>query len=232
LANASSSTTVITTNYDNLAERVLSSRKGLRHRSANTNCHHCKLCAILNDECSCGGSQSSESAWRGSLLKLHGSISWRRCRDSTCSSGECLIPDQHCRPFEDEACPSCGGKCGPVLVPPSMLKTFDRFRGLKQVWNSAFRALSQASSVMFWGFSFPPSDILIRQMVKSAFASNRRKIDFSVIDIDPEKPATILQDLLSDDHHDESTITLYEVPDDGTKPTWLISENANLRSGS
>lgn len=223
LHRASATTTVITTNYDNLAERILSCQKGLHHRTRNTNCHHCKLCAILDDECKCNGGMSLDEAWRGSLLKLHGSISWRRCTNIECDTRHCLLPDQHCRVFSNEKCNSCGGECGPVLVPPSMVKTFDKFRGLKQVWNAAYQALSVARSILFCGFSFPTSDVLISQMLRSALTTKTRPLEIGIIDLDPSKPVNALEELLGD-CEDDIRIYTYEVPRSGEKPTWLVTD--------
>lgn len=223
LHGASSTTTVVTTNYDNLAERILSQQKGLRHRTPNTNCHHCKLCAILDDECKCNGGMSLDEAWRGSLLKLHGSISWRRCANLECGTQQCLLPDQHCRVFSNETCITCGSECGPVLVPPSMVKTFDKFRGLKQVWNAAYQALSVARSIIFWGFSFPTSDVLISQMLRSALTTKKRSLEIGIIDLYPSKPADALEALLGDSE-DDIKIYTYEVPQSGERPKWLVSD--------
>jgi NAD-dependent SIR2 family protein deacetylase len=223
LFRAASTTTVITTNYDNLAERILSHQKGLRHRTKNTNCHHCKLCAILSDECRCDGDLSLEEAWKGSLLKLHGSISWRRCMNADCSTQQCLLPDKHCRPFSNEKCATCGGPCSPVLVPPSMVKTFDKFRGLKQVWSAAYRALTEASSILFWGFSFPTSDVLISQMLRSAITTRPRKIDIGIIDVDPDRPAAMLHELIGG-ANEHISVHSYPVPRDGAVPDWLVDD--------
>lgn len=222
LACATEKTTVITTNYDTTADRILSSRRGLHHHVPNTNCHHCKLCRILNDECASGPLDGlTDMSWRGSLLKLHGSIAWSRCTADTCCNCDCLLPDMHCRPFNDKPCPSCGGNCSPVLVPPSMVKSFDDFPGLKRIWNAAYMALSEAKSILFFGFSFPTSDALINEVMRAAFAKNRRAIDFSIVDVNPEKPASLLADMVGEAC--DGTISLYRVPTDGTEPDWLTT---------
>lgn len=231
LHGASATTTVITTNYDNLAERILSCQKELRHHHGNTNCHHCKLCAILNDECKCDGGLSIEEAWRGSLLKLHGSISWRRCTNLSCNSQQCLLPDKHCRVFSNEKCNNCGSDCGPVLVPPSMVKTFDKFRGLKQVWSAAYQALSMAQCILFWGFSFPTSDVLITQMLRSALTTRKRPLEIGIIDLDPDKPAAVLEELLGD-CEEEIRVYTYEVPRSGECPEWLVADVSIGAKGS
>jgi hypothetical protein len=109
LARASERTTVITTNYDTVADRILSNRRGLRHRTPDTNCHHCKLCRILFDDCSSRPlDRQFDKSWRGSLLKIHGSIAWRKCNADNCDCRDCLVPDEHCRPFCNDPCPNCG----------------------------------------------------------------------------------------------------------------------------
>jgi hypothetical protein len=103
-----------------------------------------------------------------------------------------------------------------------MVKSFDDFPGLKRIWNAAFMALSEAKSVLFFGFSFPTSDALINEMMRAAFAKSRRTIDFSIVDVDPEKPASLLADMVGEAN--DSTISLYRVPTDGTDPDWLTTE--------
>lgn len=152
-------TTVITTNYDNVAEIILSKQENLRHRCQDTNCHHCKMCSLLNDDHECGGTiADGRRIVTGALLKLHGSIAWRQCNDPKCKGAALILPDAHCRTFKHEKCACCGGECSPVLVPPSMVKSFQRIPEIRRMWNAAYLALKAARSITFVGFSFPRSD--------------------------------------------------------------------------
>jgi hypothetical protein len=105
-----------------------------------------------------------------------------------------------------------------------MVKSFDEFPGLKRIWNATFLALSEAKSILFFGFSFPSSDALINEVLRSAFAKNVRDIDISIVDIAPDKPAAILSDMLSPD--DGSVIRLYQVPTDREQPDWLATDSS------
>jgi hypothetical protein len=53
LAGCGLRTTVVSMNYDNIAERVLSNRKGVRHGDRQPTCPHCKMRLLLQRACSC-----------------------------------------------------------------------------------------------------------------------------------------------------------------------------------
>ena len=53
LASCGFATTVVSMNYDNLAETILSNRDGVRHGGRNPNCPHCRMRLLLSDACSC-----------------------------------------------------------------------------------------------------------------------------------------------------------------------------------
>jgi hypothetical protein len=120
LAGCGPRTTVVSMNYDNIAERVLSNRPGMRHNGLSPNCPHCKMRLLLQHACSCDSkSDNLGDAWRGAVIKPHGSISWRRCLNHDCCSYECLVPDERCMPFEPCDCPHCGVGCAPSARPPA-----------------------------------------------------------------------------------------------------------------
>jgi len=221
LFGASDRTTVITTNYDNLAEAILSHQER-RHRTADTNCHHCKMCRILEVDCGCGSAEwgTENPTWRGSLLKLHGSIAWRRCINPECNPRTCLIPDVHCRPFKNEPCDCCGGACSPVLVPPSMVKTFDSFGQIKRMWNGAYQALLSAESLVIFGFSLPRSDAIIAEMLASTIGRTGKLARLAIIDRDPSGPLKRVEEIMAR-ADGELRVTLHEAPPSGMDPEWL-----------
>ncbi|MFH1920050.1 MAG: hypothetical protein ABIP48_09215, partial [Planctomycetota bacterium] len=97
IADCGLATTAISMNYDNIAERILSNRKGITHGNTNPTCPHCKMRTLLQKACSCEGTKEILDAdWRGALVKPHGSVAWRRCLNPDCCSYECLVADEHC----------------------------------------------------------------------------------------------------------------------------------------
>lgn len=78
LAECGPNAAVVSMNYDNIAERVLSHKS---HKSVPPlSCPHCKMVALLKKSCNCLWRQEmTESDWRGALIKPHGSIAWKRC---------------------------------------------------------------------------------------------------------------------------------------------------------
>lgn len=187
LTDIGKSTTVITTNYDNLAERLLSNRPGSIHHGSNTDCHHCKMFRLLIHECGCHVTgQEPKPDWRGSIIKLHGSIAWSRCINRHCCNFECLTPEVHCRPYDLSPCTACGHKRTPVIVLPSMSKHLNEFPEIATMWNAAHEALLTAKNLLVFGFSFARSDQLFSQLFRNALASNPGISRITVIDRHPE----------------------------------------------
>ena len=82
---------------------------------------------LLHD-CECAGDSSgTRPPWRGSVLKLHGSVAWKTCLNPRCRQHECLVADQHCRPFNGCPCNCCGQPCRPVIVLPSQKKHYRKY---------------------------------------------------------------------------------------------------------
>lgn len=190
LYRCSPDTTVISMNYDNIAESILSQREGLRHLRAGTKaptCAHCKMRLLLQKACSCmGRGKVEKDDWQGAILKPHGSVAWRRCLNAACCSYECLVADERCRPFEPCACPQCGEPCAPALVLPTMSKHLDDTPEIGVMWDAAFQALAAADSILLFGFSMPTSDELLIQMIRTAVCRGSRLRSVGSIDIDPE----------------------------------------------
>jgi hypothetical protein len=220
LLECSAQTTVVTANYDTIGERLLSSRATV-HQCGATDCHHCKMCAILRAECGCSTQSWTIDAanWKGSLLKIHGSIAWRMCTNISCSGATCLLPDEHCRPFKSEPCPCCGQRCSPALVPPSKLKTFEKLQQLQRMWTAAGTALRQAESVLFFGFSVPEADEHVVELIRRTMGKSDKLRRIAVVDVAPDGPASRLRRCLRKPGQVE--IETYTVPADRSAPAWL-----------
>lgn len=217
----SDSSTVITSNYDTVAEQILSRRPGLRHSGPDINCHHCRMGRVLRDGCECNGPRLGDvrADWKGLLVKLHGSVAWRSCRSETCSQHTCLTPHPSCKAFKDDPCECCGGPCDPVVILPSMQKRFEEVPEMHRMWDAAFRALSEAKRVIFFGFSFPRSDAVISEMMRCTLGRSKLIERIAVVDTDPVAPVARLQNILP--NFDKITIDSLVVPGDLSVPHWF-----------
>ncbi len=154
---------VITTNYDILAER------GLRHeprpRVPRPGFHYGD-----GPENLAGGGYPSYShiqkiAVTGKipLLKLHGSVSWSYRRDQ-------LIHYHDCRPaIRGDA----------TIVAPVTRKTVPHY--LHSVWEKAETVLSASTTWIVVGYSFPPYDIAVRNLLA---CSVRHGLEVHIFDQD------------------------------------------------
>ena len=187
LAQCGPNTTVISMNYDNLAERILSNRKGIVHHGPDRNCPHCRMRDLLQHACSCAGKHEiDDETWRGALIKPHGSVAWRRCINASCCSYECLVADERCRPFQPCNCPNCEHRCSPVMVMPTMSKNLNDIPEIGVMWQAARHALADAESILIFGFSLPNSDELLTQMIRNSIHCQKRLKRLGVIDFDPD----------------------------------------------
>lgn len=110
------------------------------------------------------------------LLKLHGSMNWlqcKRCQRLFVTFFEKIAIDEYvtkpiCREcdhnFSNELSPDGGGYLSSLLIMPTLLKDLNNFQ-LKLVWQNAGIELSEASRLVFMGYSFPMADFELRQLL-------------------------------------------------------------------
>ena len=219
LARCGPETTIISMNYDNIAERVLSGRAAMIHGSDRPTCPHCKMRLILERACSCSSRvQFVDNTWRGALIKLHGSIAWRRCVNRDCCLYQCLVADQHCRPFDPCQCTNCGANCAPVLVMPTMRKNLMELPEISTMWRAAQLAFQKAESLLMFGFSLPASDEILIQLIRSACNSEHSLKRVASIDLDPESVLNRFASMLPTGYEVETVALPVER---GRVPDWL-----------
>lgn len=220
LAQCGVNTSVISMNYDNIAERVLSCKA---HRSKpRLPCPHCKMVALLNKSCNCGfREEMGDGDWRGALIKPHGSVAWKRCKNHGCCNFECLVADAQCKPFEPCKCPNCCEDCSPAIVMPTMGKHLDDLPEIGVMWQAAHNAIADAESILIFGFSMPMSDELLTQMIRATIHKSNKLRRVAVVDIDPEGVVGRFERCLPDKLPVEATL-FKVVP--GEVPTWLESK--------
>ena len=110
------------------------------------------------------------------LLKIHGSLNWLNCpncnRIFASKSEKIAIPNE----FYQQSCKICskqsydreeqkvGIQLEPNIILPTFLKSFDNFQ-YKLIWDQAAKELSEATKIIFMGYSFPQADFDFRQLL-------------------------------------------------------------------
>ncbi len=110
------------------------------------------------------------------LYKLHGSLNWLYC--PSCQQLDVTIGEKGVHYIYEEgsdfACPDCQGRYDPLIITPTLLKTYDNIL-LREVWRRAEDKVSKADEVVFIGYSLPDADVLLRCMLKRALFRNRNR---------------------------------------------------------
>ncbi len=77
-----------------------------------------------------------------------------------------------------------GQSLTPAIVPPTYAK-LRRKNWLGSVWKHAFNALSTANTILFIGYSMPPTDGFMRALIHAAFATRTRTNRPNIFVVDP-----------------------------------------------
>jgi hypothetical protein len=97
------------------------------------------------------------------LLKLHGSLNWLICPQCE----RLYINWTRKIALETHTCRACGQDqiyLQPSIVLPTFQKTLDTFH-YRHIWNQAAIELSEATKVVFLGYSFPLADFDFRALI-------------------------------------------------------------------
>jgi len=117
------------------------------------------------------------------LCKLHGSVNWFAAGDSFLIDDVYSVNESH-NPyhyFAELALKAPGAESLPELVAPSFFKTFGNCL-LAAQWTAAAEALRSAHVVAIIGYSFPPSDRMMRYFFASALEQNTSLMRIVLID--------------------------------------------------
>jgi hypothetical protein len=151
------SDTIISFNYDLVAERALKAKAqslGLPFGPW--------LYALANDE-SC-------SSHLPKLLKLHGSSNWQRVK--SCSIQECDVEKIKVRTenWDDlDNHPGYRGDIGQGTEFPILLPFWDKQIELSpwlELWRMAYQRFKNVDHLIVWGYSLPPTDIKAQQLFR------------------------------------------------------------------
>lgn len=105
------------------------------------------------------------------IYKLHGSTNWAYC--DICKELDLSATRHELRAVFNSntlsaGCPLCGSTYDWLLIPPVPNKNIVGSPILERVWRAAEKALETAECVIFVGYSFPPADPVVLEMVATA----------------------------------------------------------------
>jgi hypothetical protein len=192
LAGLDSGNSIITLNYDLIIDNTLFNLSPKNDiGELNHGCLLGRMYAILGKTELMSGERASlyhDYKELGFYLKLHGSIDWLYCSNTTCGNHQLFYPNEigrksiHDKP--GDPCCLCGSPLVNVIIPPTMIKTFEKFPKLGLLWSLAYRELNKADKIVIFGVSFAPSDYYLRWLFKKALSERVNKP--LIIDIDKE----------------------------------------------
>jgi hypothetical protein len=193
--------TIVSMNYDNIAERIVVHRSDFAHdendpldflgeseygSAVRCPCPYCKMKRVLRQGCSsCNGDNDMGDLWRGSIIKPNGSISWKRCSSAVCCESLCLSLTDHGEPFDNCKCHRCSACCCRAIALPSMPKNLAEIPEIGVMWKVARQAIGEAKHIVLFGFSMPQSDELLTLMLRNAIHSNRKLRQLEIYDVNP-----------------------------------------------
>lgn len=186
---------VLTLNYDLVADHVLFDLAPKKHDRPEENTRIGKVPGLLSEQNLWGGFQPPSLMPRekkqGFYLKLHGSLDWLRCPTLGCRNhinifcrGLSRLSDGQ---FLGQPCRFCGVALEAMIVPPVTSKRLEDRGRIAFLWNLALRELRDASSIVFIGISLAPADFELRWLIREA-VSFKSKTRAQIQVINPNKP--------------------------------------------
>lgn len=111
------------------------------------------------------------------VYKLHGSTNWAYC--DTCKQLDLSATKREVGAVFDSKtqsamCQYCGSPFDWLIIPPVPNKNVVGHPVLERVWRSAEQALETAHRVIFIGYSFPPADPVVLELVSTARLRSRQ----------------------------------------------------------
>lgn len=120
-----------------------------------------------------------------SLLKLHGSFNWLfcpRCDELDVTPAQKGALQHGTRCFRRGECTAL---YEPLIVPPTFFKSYQN-RIVRETWQHAENAITNAEEVIFIGYSMPLDDYEIKSMLLRGIAKKQIKPRITVIDKIPQ----------------------------------------------
>jgi len=127
--------------------------------------------------------QKSRNIFNIKIMKLHGSANWLVCPNcNRLFTGIGSKIDRITLYIKPLSCPKCkklsnsflnigNPELIPIIITPTFLKKVDNTH-INMVWHNAYVELSEASKIVFIGYSLPNADYLIRTLLKRSIQKN------------------------------------------------------------
>lgn len=197
---------VITLNWDTLLEKEIYKQCQDYNRSSSRKKAFPDLCFYDysypdNANHQVSTHVKSNGNWNIKLLKMHGSLAWLECpecgRVFTDYESDVAIHE-----YDNVICRYCKGKSvhadgDPMLrsmiVTPTYIKELGNLH-FKNIWHNAFIDLSEATDVVFVGYSFPNADFEMRCLLKKAIQPST---SITVVLAHNDDPKPYLDDFIS-----------------------------------
>jgi hypothetical protein len=122
-----------------------------------------------------GGQRSQKDI---DILKLHGSMNWRRC--TNCKKFYLAFYSDY-KSSQKRSCKYCGNSLSPVLVPPTYKKQIEEY-GIVHLWDKASAFLTNADHITIIGYSFPNADIEAKWLFKRSLAQAMKKPRLTLVE--------------------------------------------------
>ncbi len=170
---------VISTNWDIILDNALQTKLNMLKKTdedyAGVVDYCCYMSSLYEDEKIKPGLYAlGKGKFNVKLLKLHGSMNWLTC--PRCQrlyvnfydkfQGMYLIKEHHCSHCKNnfKGAMDKSFKLRTNLIMPTFLKDLNNFQ-LKLIWQNAGIEFSEASEVVFIGYSLPYADFELRQLL-------------------------------------------------------------------
>lgn len=123
-----------------------------------------------------------------SLLKLHGSLNWLMCSNSTCDNIS-IYQDDVAYKAEEQGinfnCDVCGHSLLRFIIPPRWDKNDMYSSILQRLWKVAYTKLLEANNLYIIGYSLPDSDIYARYLLSFVLTYNK-SLNLIIVDKNKE----------------------------------------------
>ncbi len=171
---------IVSFNYDLIADQTLLQMGKLNWRSANY--RGAKVARIPSKKGKSYSRPLETAKPRGTvpLLKLHGSIHWEKLdRGDGYRLSGCRLPESNGETFDVVSVPE-----HPYLIPPVASKIEIKDGVLRKHWYSAVHELHDAKSWIIWGYSFPQIDTIAQVLFRTALDRNKKPKPVFVVNPD------------------------------------------------
>lgn len=214
LEGQNNSIDIITTNYDLLPEMMM---HAIKHKATMpVEFESMKLPEGYNAPYKCasisgmGGDKIYIESDYKNLHKLHGSVNWFVKKGSNFKKVYCW--DETFPPLKQHSsrmrytpftvCSDAEIPAGylPVIVPPSMIKEY-KLPVILKTWRDASDAIAKANKIIFIGYSFPPSDTIMKFFLGTSLTNNQSGCRITIIDKNTEAVKASLEEVFVNDIH-------------------------------